>query len=70
MEGFVKVARKEQIPPGTGIAVEVAGTSIAVFNLGHVSALGAWDKEGTSPKAVASLLVRAFEEHCTTPVAG
>ena len=26
--------------------------------------------EGTSPKAVASLLVQAFEEHCTTPVSG
>ena len=34
MEGFVKVARKEEIPPGTALAVEVAGTPVAVFNLG------------------------------------
>ena len=34
MKGFVKVAKKEQIPPGTGITVEVGGTPVAVFNLG------------------------------------
>jgi nitrite reductase/ring-hydroxylating ferredoxin subunit len=34
MEEFVKVAQKEQIPLGTGIAVEVGGMPVAVFNLG------------------------------------
>jgi nitrite reductase/ring-hydroxylating ferredoxin subunit len=31
---FVKVARREDIPEGTGITVEAEGTPIALFNAG------------------------------------
>jgi nitrite reductase/ring-hydroxylating ferredoxin subunit len=31
---FVKVARKEEIPPGNGKTVDVAGVPVAIFNVG------------------------------------
>ena len=33
MPEFIEVARVEQIPPGTGITVKVAGNEVAIFNV-------------------------------------
>ena len=41
MPEFVEAARLEQIPPGTGTMVKVAGKEIAIFNVdGDVYAIG------------------------------
>jgi len=34
MDAFVKVARKEELGPGTGKTVDVGGTPVALFNVG------------------------------------
>ena len=41
MSEFVEAARVDQIPPGTGATVKVAGMEIAIFNVdGNVYAIG------------------------------
>ena len=41
MSEFVEAARVDQIPPGTGATVKVAGKEIAIFNVdGDVYAIG------------------------------
>jgi len=34
MNGFVRVARKDELEPGRGKTVDVAGTPVALFNVG------------------------------------
>ena len=41
MSEFVEAARVDQVPPGTGATVKVAGKDIAIFNVGgNVYAIG------------------------------
>lgn len=41
MSEFVEAARADQVPPGTGATVKVAGKEIAIFNVdGNVYAIG------------------------------
>lgn len=41
MPEFVEAARLDQVPPGTGATVKVAGKEIAIFNVdGNVYAIG------------------------------
>jgi 3-phenylpropionate/trans-cinnamate dioxygenase ferredoxin component len=41
MSEFIEAARVDQIPPGTGTTVEVAGKDVAIFNVdGDVYAIG------------------------------
>ena len=41
MPEFIEAARVDQIPPGTGTTVKVAGKDVAIFNVdGEVYAIG------------------------------
>jgi len=51
MSKFIEAARVDQIPPGAGITVNVAGKEVAIFNVdGEVYAIG-----DSCPHAGASL---------------
>ena len=51
MSEFIEAARLDQVPPGTGTTVKVAGKDVAIFNVdGEVYAIG-----DSCPHAGASL---------------
>jgi nitrite reductase/ring-hydroxylating ferredoxin subunit len=62
MTDFVEAARLNEVPPGTGAAVMIAGISIALFNVDGT----VWAINDTCPHAGSSLVAGTLEGKVVT----
>src|SRR5215469_8865010 len=62
MAEFVEAGRLDEIPPGTGATVKIAGISIALFNVDGTI----WALNDTCPHAGSSLAAGALEGNVVT----